>query len=77
MHGHLLGAAGALECALSLLAMQHAVALPTMHLNVPDSQCDLDYVPNVARTGVAVRTMMTNSFAFGGTNAVLVVGAVS
>jgi 3-oxoacyl-[acyl-carrier-protein] synthase II len=77
LHGHLLGAAGALECALSLLAMQHAVALPTMHLNVPDPQCDLDYVPNFARTGVAVRTMMTNSFAFGGTNAVLVVRAVS
>ena len=46
MHGHLLGAAGALECALSLLAMQRNVALPTMHLNTPDPQCDLDYVAN-------------------------------
>jgi 3-oxoacyl-[acyl-carrier-protein] synthase II len=72
MHGHLLGAAGALECVLSLLAMQHAVALPTMHLQQPDPDCDLDYVPNVARGGVAAQTMLSNSFAFGGTNAVLV-----
>ena len=75
MHGHLLGAAGALEAVLSLLAMQHAVALPTMHLRNPDPECDLDYVPNVARDDVAVRTMLSNSFAFGGTNAVLVLGA--
>ncbi len=75
LHGHLLGATGALECALSLLAMQHAVALPTMHLQVPDPACDLDYVANAARHGVAVRTMLSNSFAFGGTNAVLVLRA--
>ncbi|HEX7440231.1 MAG TPA: beta-ketoacyl-[acyl-carrier-protein] synthase family protein [Caldimonas sp.] len=75
MHGHLLGAAGALECVLSLLAMRYAVAFPTMHLRVPDPACDLDYVPNVARDGVAVRTMLSNSFAFGGTNAVLVLRA--
>ena len=74
MHGHLLGAAGALECVLSLLAMQHAVALPTVHLAIPDPECDLDYVPNAARDGVAARTMLSNSFAFGGTNAVLVLG---
>lgn len=74
MHGHLLGAAGALECVLSLLAMQHAVVLPTLHLRMPDPACDLDYVPNVARDSVAVHTMLTNSFAFGGTNAVLVLG---
>ena len=72
MHGHLLGAAGALECVLSLLAMQHSVALPTMHLQQPDPDCDLDYVPNLAREGVAARAMLSNSFAFGGTNAVLV-----
>lgn len=77
LHGHLLGGAGALECVLSLLAMQHASALPTMHLNTPDPQCDLDYVPNVARDGVAARTMLSNSFAFGGTNAVLVLRAAS
>lgn len=75
MHGHLLGAAGALECALSLLAMQHGVALPTLHLRTPDPECNLDYVPNVVRENVAVHTMLTNSFAFGGTNAVLVLGA--
>lgn len=72
MHGHLLGASGALEAVLSLLAMQHAVALPTLHLNIPDPACDLDYVPNVVRTQVAASTMLSNSFAFGGTNAVLV-----
>jgi 3-oxoacyl-[acyl-carrier-protein] synthase II len=72
MHGHLLGAAGALECVLSLLAMRHQVALPTMHLQQPDPDCDLDYVPNRARDGVAARVMLSNSFAFGGTNAVLV-----
>jgi len=75
LHGHLLGAAGALECVLSLLAMQHAVALPTMHLQRPDPECDLDYVPNVARVSIAIRTMLSNSFAFGGTNAVLALRA--
>lgn len=77
MHGHLLGAAGALECVLSLLAMQHQVALPTTHLKTPDPECDLDYVANVARNNVPVRTMLSNSFAFGGTNAVLVLRAAS
>jgi len=74
MHGHLLGAAGALECVLSLLAMTHAVALPTMHLQRADPACDLDYVPGQAREGVAVRTMLSSSFAFGGSNAVLALG---
>ena len=71
LHGHLLGATAALELVLSLIAMRHGVALPTMHLLQPDPACDLDYVPNEARSGVAVRTMLSNSFAFGGTNAVL------
>ena len=71
MHGHLLGAAGAVECVLALLSMQHGVALPTMHLQQPDPDCDLDYVPNRARDGVTARVMLSNSFAFGGTNAVL------
>ena len=75
VHGHLLGAAGALESVLSLMAMHHAVALPTMHLQTPDPACDLDYVPGAAREGVAARTMLSNSFAFGGSNAVLVLGA--
>lgn len=72
LHGHLLGAAGALECVLSLLAMQHAVALPTMHLSTPDPECDLDYVPNAVRRDLPIHTMLSHSFAFGGTNAVLV-----
>jgi len=75
LHGHLLGATGALECVLSLLAMQRGVALPTMHLQIPDPECDLDYVPNAARESVALRTMLSSSFAFGGANAVLVLRA--
>lgn len=75
MHGHLLGAAGALECVLSLLAMRHAVLLPTLHLHLPDPECDLDYVAHVARDNAPVRTMLSSSFAFGGTNAVLVLRA--
>lgn len=75
LHGHLLGATGALECLLALLAMQHEVALPTMHLRVTDPECDLDYVPNRAREGVAARTTLSSSFAFGGANAALVLRA--
>ncbi len=75
MHGHLLGAAGALECALSFLAMQHQVLLPTLHLRSSDPDCDLDYVPNEARSQVPSRVMLSHSFAFGGTNAVLVLGS--
>jgi 3-oxoacyl-[acyl-carrier-protein] synthase II len=77
MHGHLLGAAGALECVLSLLAMQNEVALPTMHLQQPDPNCNLDYVSNHARAGVAAQVMLSNSFAFGGANAVLVLRRAS
>ncbi len=75
LHGHLLGAAGALEFVLSLLAVKHNVALPTAHLDVSDPDCDLDYVPHAARAGAAGRTMLSNSFAFGGTNAVLALRA--
>lgn len=71
IHGHLLGAAGALECVLALMAMHEQVALPTMHLEQPDPACDLDYVANVARPGACGNVMLSNSFAFGGTNAVL------
>lgn len=52
--------------------MQHEIALPTMHLQEPDPPCDLDYVSNLAREGVAAQVTLSNSFAFGGTNAVLV-----
>jgi len=75
LHGHLLGAAGALEAALALLALQHQVALPTCHLQQSDPACDLDYVPNAARHGFTGRTVLSNSFAFGGSNAVLVLRA--
>ena len=75
LHGHLLGATSALECVLSVMAMRHAVALPTLHLRQADPQCDLDYVPNSAREGVRIRTMLSSSFAFGGTNAVLALRA--
>ena len=72
IHGHLLGASGALELALALLGLKQDVLLPTMHLEVPAADCDLDYVPNCARRAEGARTVMSSSFAFGGTNAVLV-----
>ncbi|MEA2165894.1 MAG: 3-oxoacyl-[acyl-carrier-protein] synthase [Thermoanaerobaculia bacterium] len=72
MHGHLLGGAGALEFVISVLAMTHNSLPPTANLNVPDPDCDLDYVPGHGRTGTDVRCVMSNSFAFGGTNAVLI-----
>jgi 3-oxoacyl-[acyl-carrier-protein] synthase II len=77
IHGHLLGASGALECLLSVLAMKNHTLLPTMHLDIPDPACDLDYVANVARDRVPIITMLSNSFAFGGTNAVLVLRAAT
>ena len=72
MHGHTMGAAGAIELVVSLLAIKHQAIPPTINLDQPDPECDLDYVPNVGRKGVKVNTVMSNSFAFGGTNAVLV-----
>ena len=72
MHGHMMGATGAVEFAAALLAMRHKSIPPTAHLDTPDPECDLDYVPNVGRTGLDIRTVMSNSFAFGGSNAVLI-----
>ena len=74
VHGHLLGAAGALEAALTLLAMARRAAPPTMHLRAPDPECDLDYVPDEARRNVAAEVALSSSFAFGGSNAVLALG---
>jgi 3-oxoacyl-[acyl-carrier-protein] synthase II len=71
LHGHLMGATGALEMLVSLMALDSGVVPPTAHLERPDPQCDLDYVPNEARER-DLRVVMSNSFAFGGTNAVLV-----
>jgi 3-oxoacyl-[acyl-carrier-protein] synthase II len=73
MHGHLLGAAGAVELVASVLALQRRTVPPTATLTVPDPECDLDYVPCKARTNIDLKTVMSNSFAFGGTNAVLIV----
>lgn len=72
MHGHLMGAAGAIEFMVALLALQHSAIPPTINLHEPDSECDLDYVPNQGRTDVKLNAVMSNSFAFGGSNAVLI-----
>jgi beta-ketoacyl-acyl-carrier-protein synthase II len=77
MHGHLLGAAGALEFVATVLALEQQTIPPTINLHVPDPECDLDYVPGVARTGVELAAAMSNSFAFGGTNAVLICRSVA
>jgi 3-oxoacyl-[acyl-carrier-protein] synthase II len=71
MTGHLLGAAGGLEAVICAKAMQDGFIPPTANLENPDPECDLDYVAKVGRA-VAVRTMMSNAFGFGGTNATIV-----
>jgi 3-oxoacyl-[acyl-carrier-protein] synthase II len=75
MTGHLLGAAGALEFAITVLAVKHGVVPPTVNLDNPDPENDLDYVPHTARD-TKVKVAMSNSFGFGGTNACLVIGQV-
>ena len=70
MTGHLLGAAGGIEAAFTALALYHGIIPPTINLENPDPECDLDYVPNQAREK-SVRTALSNSFGFGGTNAVI------
>jgi beta-ketoacyl-acyl-carrier-protein synthase II len=72
MHGHLLGAAGALEFIIAILALQGRIVPPTAHLRIRDPECDLDYVAEGARQIEALTAVMSNSFAFGGTNAVLI-----
>jgi 3-oxoacyl-[acyl-carrier-protein] synthase II len=71
MTGHLLGAAGGLEAGIAALAVHHQIVPPTINLDTPDPECDLDYVPNVKRP-MAIRHVLSNSFGFGGTNAALV-----
>jgi 3-oxoacyl-[acyl-carrier-protein] synthase II len=71
MTGHLLGAAGGIEAVFSILALINQVSPPTINLQTPDPQCDLDYVPNTARR-MQIRAALSNSFGFGGTNGSLV-----
>jgi len=71
MTGHLLGAAGVIEGALSVLALRDQVAPPTINLDNPDPECDLDYVPHTARQ-MTLDVAVSNSFGFGGTNGTLV-----
>lgn len=72
MHGHLVGAAGALEFAITVLALQRRRLPPTANLTAPDPDCDLDCVPCTGRPAPGVEYALSNSFAFGGSNAVLV-----
>ena len=71
MTGHLLGAGGALEAALCTRVLAESLMPPTINLDDPDDECDLDYVPNTARSG-EVNVVLSNSFGFGGHNSVIV-----
>jgi len=71
MTGHLLGAAGGIEAAFSVLTIHHGIIPPTINLDNQDPECDLDYVPHTARE-VDVKVAVSNSFGFGGTNASVV-----
>lgn len=71
MTGHMLGAAGGIEAVLTALSIQHQIAPPTINLDTPDPECDLDYVPNTARH-MKIDAALSNSFGFGGTNGTLV-----
>lgn len=73
MIGHLLAGAGAVEAIFTLLSMRDSVAPPTVNLETPDPECDLDYVPNVERP-MDINIAVSNSFGFGGSNGVLVLG---
>jgi 3-oxoacyl-[acyl-carrier-protein] synthase II len=73
MHGHLLGGAGAIEAIMTILALKEGIIPPTINLENPDPQCDLDYVPNVARKK-EIRYALSNGFGFGGTNASICFG---
>jgi 3-oxoacyl-[acyl-carrier-protein] synthase II len=76
MMGHLLGGAGAVEAAISALAIARGVVPPTINLDEPDPECVLDYVPKVARER-RIQHAMSNSFGFGGTNASLILSRFS
>jgi 3-oxoacyl-[acyl-carrier-protein] synthase II len=71
MTGHLLGGAGGLEAGIIVLALRDQILPPTINQETPDPECDLDYIPNVARRA-HVEYGLSNSFGFGGTNAALI-----
>jgi 3-oxoacyl-[acyl-carrier-protein] synthase II len=71
MLGHLIGGAGAIEAAICILTILNGIIPPTINLEHPDPECDLDYVPNIARKAI-VNTTLSNSFGFGGHNSVLI-----
>ena len=75
MHGHALGAAGALEAIATVLALHHGILPPTANYNERDPECDLDYIPNQPRKQ-QIDAALSNSFAFGGLNAVIAFRAV-
>jgi len=71
MTGHMLGATGAVEAVFAIKALEEGIIPPTINLENSDPECDLDYVPNVARKK-EINTVMSNSFGFGGVNSVLI-----
>jgi 3-oxoacyl-[acyl-carrier-protein] synthase II len=75
LYGHPLGASGAIEAAIGALSLSHDYLPPTVNYEVPDPECDLDYLPNVGRVA-HVQYLLSNSFGFGGINACLVLGRV-
>jgi 3-oxoacyl-[acyl-carrier-protein] synthase II len=76
MIGHMWAGAGVTEAIFSLLTIKHGIIPPTINYEVPDPECDLDYVPNKARKA-EVRIVLSNSFGFGSTNATLLLGRLS
>ncbi len=75
MSGHLLGASGALEAVICVLALQHQFIPPTINYETPDPECDLDYVPNIGRSA-RIKHILSNSFGFGGHNASIILSQV-
>ena len=75
MHGHLLGAAGAVEAVFTVLTIRDQFVPPTINLDEPDPECDLDYVPNRGRNA-RISLALSTSFGFGGHNACLAIAAL-
>jgi len=75
MTGHLLGAAGGVELAATVMALREGILPPTINLDTPDPDCDLDYIPHTARE-CKIKVALSNSFGFGGNNASLVLRAI-